>query len=195
MESCLIARIDKKPFWKKGMSMKLHSCTAFIFVSLLAFACESKKDEKETHEDHADAAVQAEDPSCMATHEHMSIHGDLTGFTASASGSFHVKIDWSAPLKAASLDNKATVTFVNEHAESLPLKLTSFRLFMPSMGHGSGKGDQMVLTQDKDKANVWSVENIYFSMGGAAGDWVVDVEAGGCGSSDKARVAIPVEVQ
>lgn len=177
------------------MSMKLHSCTAFIFASLIAFGCDSKKDEKSSHDEHADAAIQSEDPTCAASHDSMGIHGDLTGYTASAAGSFHVKIEWSAPLKAASLDNKATVTFVNEHAEALPLKLSSFKLFMPSMGHGSSKSDQMVLTQDKDNTNVWTVEKIYFSMGGAAGDWVVDVEAGGCGSSDKARVAIPVEVQ
>jgi hypothetical protein len=175
--------------------MKIHSCTAFIFASLLAFGCESKKEESSEHEGHADAAVQSEDPTCVAAHEHMGLHGDLSGFTASANQAFHVKIEWSAPLKAASLENKATVTFVNEHAEALPLKLNSFKLFMPAMGHGSGKADQMVLTQDKDNPNVWSVDRIYFSMGGAAGSWVVDVEAGGCGSSDKARVSIAVEVQ
>jgi hypothetical protein len=177
------------------MSMKLHSCMAFIFVSMIALGCDSKKDESSAHEEHADAAIQSDDTTCMGTHQHMGLHGDLTGYTASASEAFHVKIEWSAPLKAGSLENKATVTFVNEHAEALPLTLTSFKLFMPSMGHGSSKGDQLVLTQDKDNTNVWSVSNIYFSMGGAAGDWVVDVEAGGCGSSDKARVAIPVEVQ
>lgn len=175
--------------------MKLHSCTAFIFASLIALGCDSKKEESSTHDDHADAAIQSADPACVGTHEHMGIHGDLTGYTASAAGTFHVKIEWSAPLKAGSLDNKATVTFVNEHAEALPLKLNAFKLFMPSMGHGSSKSDQMVLTQDKEKTNVWSVANIYFSMGGASGDWVVDVEAGGCGSSDKARVSIPAEVQ
>ncbi|HET9239142.1 MAG TPA: hypothetical protein VFO10_17920 [Oligoflexus sp.] len=175
--------------------MKLHSCAAFIFAALIALGCDSKKDESSKHDDHADAAVQADDPTCAATHEHMGLHGDLSGFTASAAGAFHVKIEWNAPLKASSLENKATVTFVDEHAEALPLKLTGFKLFMPSMGHGSSKADQMVLTQDKDNANVWSVAGIYFSMGGAAGDWVVDVEAGGCGSSDKARVSIPVEVQ
>jgi len=171
---------------------------AFIFVSLIALGCDSKKEENSAHADHADhedAAIQSDDTSCMGTHEHMGLHGDLTGYTASASGTFHVKVEWTAPLKAGSLDNKATVTFVNEHAEALPLKLMSFKLFMPSMGHGSSKADQMVLTQDKEKTNVWSVANVYFSMGGAAGDWVVDVEAGGCGSSDKARVSIAAEVQ
>lgn len=180
--------------------MKLISCSAVLFMSLSFIACDSKKEknsEQHTseHEDHADAAIQAEDSSCAASGEHMGIHGDLTGYTESATGKFHVKIEWSSPLKAASLDNKATVSFVNEHAEPLPLKLTGFKLFMPAMGHGSSKGDQMVLTQDAVETHKWTVEKINFSMGGGAGEWVVDVEAGGCGVSDKARVTIPVEVQ
>jgi len=158
-------------------------------------ACDSKKDQDPAHETAADAAAQSVDPACMGTQESMGLHGDLSDYMASAAGTFHVKIGWSAPLKAASLENKATVTFVNEHAEALPLTLTSFKLFMPSMGHGSSKGDQIVLSQGKENLNIWTVDKIYFSMGGAAGDWVVDLEARVCCSSDKARISIPVEVQ
>lgn len=176
--------------------MKLFSFGAVCFMSLVLVACDSKSEKSSDHEGHADAAMSADEAAaCAAPGEGMGLHGDLSGFTASADGQFHVKVEWSSPLKAASLENKATVSFVDEHAEALPLTLKSFKLFMPSMGHGSGKSDQMVLTQHAEHAHMWSVEQIYFSMGGAAGDWVVDIEAGGCGALDKARVVIPVEVQ
>jgi hypothetical protein len=165
-------------------------------MSLALVACDSKSEKSSDHDEHADAAVHADEAAaCPAAAESMGLHGDLTGYTPSTDGKFHVKVEWSSPLKAASLDNKATVSFVNEHAEALPLTLQSFKLFMPAMGHGSSKSEQIVLTQHAEHAHMWSVEQIYFSMGGAAGDWVVDIEAGGCGALDKARVLIPVEVQ
>jgi hypothetical protein len=124
-----------------------------------------------------------------------SLHGDLTGYTKSAQGLFHAKVEWSSPLTAGTLVNQATITFVNDHAEPLPLKLSSFKLFMPAMGHGSGKADQLIVTQDEANAHVWSLDRIYFSMAGAAGEWVADIEGGACGSSDKVRVVIPVVVK
>lgn len=176
--------------------MKLFSLNAVLFASMALVACDSKKEESTELEGHADAAVISEDSgACSAHGDSMGMHGDLTGYSMSAEGKFHVKVEWSSPLTASTLDNKATVSFVNEHAEPLPMKLTSFKLFMPAMGHGSGKVDQMVLTQDAEHSHIWSVERIYFSMGGAAGDWVVDIEGSACGAGDKARVVIPVEVQ
>jgi hypothetical protein len=183
---------------EKGMSMKLFSCVQVLSMALALVACDSnsKKSSESDHEGHADAAMSAEESAaCAAHHEGMGLHGDLSGYTMSAQGHFHVKVAWSSPLQANSLENKATVSFVNEHAEALPLKLSSFKLFMPAMGHGSNKSDQMVLTQDPEQKHVWTVEQIHFSMGGGAGEWVVDIEGSGCGVSDKARVVIPLEVQ
>ena len=38
--------------------------------------------------------------------------------------------------------------------------------------------------------HAWKVDQIYFSMGGSPGDWVMDIEAGMCGASDTIRVPI-----
>lgn len=176
--------------------MKLYSLSAAFLMSLALVACDSKDEKSAEHTEHADAAVISEgSDDCTAQGESMGMHGDLTGYTKSAEGLFLVKIDWSSPLTSASLSNRATLTFVDEHAHSLAVKLTGFKLFMPAMGHGTTKADQMVMTPDAVHDNIWNVENINFSMGGAAGEWVVDVEGSRCGSSDKARVVIPVEVQ
>jgi hypothetical protein len=178
--------------------MKLFSCASALCVTLALVACDqdNKKSSESEHESHADAAVSGEESAdCGASHGSMGLHGDLSGYTMSAEGRFHVKVEWSSPLRAMSLENKATVSFVNEHAEALPMKLTAFKLFMPAMGHGSNKSDQMVLSQDPEQSHVWKVEQIHFSMGGGAGDWVVDIEGSACGVSDKARVVIPAEVQ
>jgi hypothetical protein len=176
--------------------MKLFSLSALVFASLALVACDSKSDKSSDQEGEADAAVNAEtSETCEAHADGTGLHGDMSAFTKADGGQFHVKIEWSSPLKASSLENKATLTFVNDHAHALPIKLTSFKLFMPAMGHGSSRADQMVMTQNAEAANIWSVDQIYFSMGGGAGEWVVDLEAGGCGVSDKARVVIPVEVQ
>lgn len=178
------------------MSMKLYALSTAIFVSLALVACDSKSEKSAQHEDHADAAVISETTEdCAAQGGSMGIHGDVSAYTKSPTGLFHVKVEWSSPLTAGTLDNKATVSFVDEHAHELPVKLKSFKLFMPAMGHGSGKSDQMVLTQDAVQTNVWTVDKVYFSMGGGAGEWVVDVEGSSCGVSDKARVIIPLEVQ
>ncbi len=179
--------------------MKLYSFNAILCVSLVLAACNSKKDktaEHSEHTEHADSAVVSEGTDdCSSQGESMGIHGDLTAYTKSAQGLFHVKIDWSSPLTSSSPTNFATLTFVDEHTHELPMKLLGFKLFMPAMGHGTTKADQMVMTQDALHANIWTVDKVNFSMGGAAGEWVVDVEGSRCGQTDKARVIIPVEVQ
>jgi len=181
--------------------MKISSMSVVALSLMLVLTACDKKSEKSSaehseHSDHADAAISADDAeNCEAMPFKMGLHGDLTGYTKSAQGLFHVKVEWSNPLTAGTLTNKATVTFVNDHAEPLPLKLSSFKLFMPAMGHGSGKTDQLIVTQDEANAHIWSLDQIYFSMGGAAGEWVVDIQGGACGASDKVRVVIPAEVQ
>lgn len=182
----------------KGLSMNSSAMYALALTFMLALSACDKTSEKSSHQhiDQADAAISTDDAeTCAAMPFKMGLHGDLTAYTRSARGLFHVKVEWSSPLTAGSLGNQATITFVNEHAEPLPLKLVSFKLFMPAMGHGSGKTDQLIVTKDEAKAHVWSLDQIYFSMPAAAGEWVADIEGGACGSSDKVRVVIPVMVQ
>ncbi len=196
MEFGLIAYDSKQKHLEKGMSMKLYSVNAILCVSLVLAACNSKKDKTAEHTEHSEHAVVTEETdACSSQGESMGIHGDLTAYTKSAQGLFHVKIDWSSPLTSSSATNVATLNFVDEHAHELPVKLVSFKLFMPAMGHGTTKADQMVMTQDAIQPNIWTVDKVNFSMGGAAGEWVVDVEGSRCGQTDKARVIIPVEVQ
>ncbi|WP_141734549.1 hypothetical protein [Oligoflexus tunisiensis] len=173
--------------------MKLHSLSAVLCLafSLSMISCGKKSDKS----DPQDAAAVVDDPALCAAIGAGHLHGDLTGFIPAEAKQFYVKVEWLNPLKSSTLENKAKVTFVNGHAQALALRLSSFTLFSPTMGHGSSRLSEMVMTQDAANPNVWNVENIYFSMAGAVGDWVVDVEAGACGITDKARVEIPVAVE
>jgi hypothetical protein len=174
------------------MYMKLHSLSAVLCLSLALSltACGKKSDKSDANEE-----AVADDPALCAAIGAGHLHGDLTGFIPAAAKQFYVKVEWLNPPKSSTLDNKARVTFVNGHAQALALRMSSFTLYSPTMGHGSSRLSEMVMTQDTESPNVWNVENIYFSMSGAAGDWVVDVEAGACGITDKARVEIPVAVE
>lgn len=119
-----------------------------------------------------------------------------TSFTSSEQAIFKVAVSWTQPLTAGSLNNKATLSFRDAQDQPLPVVLSGFKLFMPAMGHGTIKADQLVMTPNADDSSRWTVDQIYFSMGGAKGEWVVDVTAqpiDGRGS-DKVRVAIDQEV-
>ncbi|HYX36222.1 MAG TPA: hypothetical protein VE954_24225 [Oligoflexus sp.] len=176
--------------------MKLSSLSAVLLCTLAVTACDKKSEKTEEQSTPVEAAIIADDPNaCAVMSEAAALHGSLEGFSASEQQKFHVKFDWSSPLVSGTKGNSATVTFKDHHAHAVALKISSFKLFMPAMGHGSSQGDQMVMTQDATNTNVWTVDQIYFSMGGAAGEWVVDIEAGACGVTDKVRMAIPVEVQ
>ncbi|MDQ3231402.1 MAG: hypothetical protein M3Q07_06235 [Pseudobdellovibrionaceae bacterium] len=188
--------------------MKLSSLSAVLLCTLAITACDKKSEKTEEQSAPVEASIIADDPNACAIMSEAAalvgsaaldgsaaLHGSLEGFSASEQQKFHVKIDWSSPLVSGSKGNSATVTFKDHHAHAVALKISSFKLFMPAMGHGSSQGDQMVMTQDATNTNVWTVDQIYFSMGGGAGEWVVDIEAGACGVTDKVRVAIPVEVQ
>lgn len=177
--------------------MKLSSYMIFATCLALTLSACGKKSSSKHAVNQADAAISEDEvaAACAVMSESMALHGAMEGYTASESGKFHVKVDWSSPLVSGELSNTAKVTFLNHHGEPIALTLSSFKLFMPSMGHGSIKNDKLVLARDAAHINVWDVSQIYFSMGGAANEWVADVEGSVCGISDKARVSIPVEVQ
>jgi hypothetical protein len=109
-------------------------------------------------------------------------------------GRFYTTLEWSDQLVAGELTNRALVKFYDANQQPIPLKLMSFKLFMPSMNHGTIKLDKLVTSQDSKIPNQWLVTQIYFSMGGKKSEWVVDIEAGICGESDKIRVSIEQEV-
>lgn len=175
--------------------MKLFSYVSVSCLVLALVACEKSSDKK-SDGNQGEAAVTTDDPAVCSELQELALHEvEIEGYTDSEGGKFKVKVDWPNPLIAGDLNNKATVTFLNHHGEAFALNLVSFKLFMPSMGHGTIKSDKLVFTQNQSEKNIWDVDQIYFSMGGMADEWVVDVEAGACGITDKARVSIPVEVQ
>jgi hypothetical protein len=176
--------------------MKLFASMSVICLVLGTASCAKKSDSTAGAGDHADAAVSVDDPAACAAMQEVALHGaPEEGFTASEGSKFQVKVEWSSPLVSGELNNSAKVTFLSHHGEPLALTLASFKLFMPAMGHGTIKADKLVFKQDTSSKNVWDVSQIYFSMGGGANEWVVDVEGSACGVSDKARVLIPAEVQ
>ncbi|MCX6127933.1 MAG: hypothetical protein NTX25_02575 [Proteobacteria bacterium] len=174
--------------------MKLAQYFNVFLLAVSLFSCAKKSEASKTIEGSIDSSAVAGEPEFCNEFRESHDHAPGDGYTASNQNRFHVKVDWSSPLLAGELNNSATVTFLSPHGEALPLTLKSFKLFMPSMGHGSIKTDKLILTQNPNEMNVWSVGQIYFSMGGAAGDWVVDIEGSACGLSDKARVLIQQSV-
>lgn len=114
--------------------------------------------------------------------------------TPSENNLFLADVVWeNESLYAGSLENSAVVHITNISGEYIQADLKSVKLFMVSMGHGSIKEDEMVLSELSDGR--WKVENIYFSMGGPANSWAVDIEADFDGQTDKARVLIKQEVK
>ncbi len=170
----------------------------YISVSMLVMimvACGGTSSSPSPAGSSDNAAVSAEEAEMCAEFAETHDHEAPAGFTAAANNKFHVKVDWSENLLAGELTNSAKVTFQSPHGEPMGLTLKSFKLFMPSMGHGTIKADKLIFARDPVETHVWSVSQIYFSMGGAAGEWVVDVEGSACGLTDKARVTIQQEVK
>ncbi|MDQ3231839.1 MAG: hypothetical protein M3Q07_08470 [Pseudobdellovibrionaceae bacterium] len=115
-------------------------------------------------------------------------------FALSTNQTFAVKIVWNHPPRSQSLDNSAEVYFVDKNSQNLvDTRLLRFHLYMASMGHPSIKEEDMVFNQVAP--GHWTVSRIFFSMGGSAGSWVVDLEAEVEGQPDKVRVSIPHEVE
>ena len=172
----------------------MHPAMSLILIFALSLACSKKSSDKASPGASMSAQI-SDDPVFCSEYTQTQVHQAKEGFTSSAAQAFQAKVDWSSPLIAGELNNGATLSFLSSNGKPAPLALNSFKLFMPAMGHGSIKADKMLFTQQADAKNIWSVSQIYFSMGGAAGEWLVEIEASACGISDKARVIIEQEVQ
>jgi hypothetical protein len=174
-----------------------NSIVFSLFCSTLTVLGCSGKSSKDSATEPSIAAAPVSVDSAICS-ELMELHGAeeaQPGYTFSETKVFQVRIDWSSPLVAGELNNSARLKFLQKHGEAMPLSLNSFKLFMPAMGHGSIKTDKLILTQDLEDTSSWKVQQIYFSMPGGAGDWVVDLAVSACGISDKFRVVIPGEVK
>jgi hypothetical protein len=174
--------------------MQILNVIVFSTVLTLA-ACDNKSSDSKAEGQNQDVATAIDDPALCEALANAKKHEAPEGYTAAAKNTFYAKVDWSSPLIAGELNNSASVTFISGHGDPLALTLKSFKLFMPAMGHGTIKADKLVFTQKEASKNVWSVGQIYFSMGGGRGEWVVDIEATACGYTDTARVVIAQEVQ
>ena len=157
------------------MRYMVQSLLALFFLNLSWTACGS----------HSSSPANSATPAVV---------GEPGAPVASENGSFWVSVNWSADLTAGSLANSAVVKFTDAQQAPLAAELSSFKLFMPSMGHGSIKTKEMILSKDSAQAGTWNVKNIYFSMGGGVDEWVVDITASVNGVADKVRVTIPYEV-
>ncbi len=173
------------------------SFTSFLGLSILG-ACDANDNESKAEEPQeivAAAVDQASVDQRKTGHEIGDEGHAPLGSVLSPNGVFLANVSWSANLVAGSLENQATVKFFEPHLHKAPAILKSFKLFMPAMGHGSIKTDQMVFTQDPADPSTWTVSKIYFSMPGGSGEWVVDIEAELAGKTDKVRISIPAEVK
>jgi hypothetical protein len=118
----------------------------------------------------------------------------MSGFLPSDQNLFAAKIVWNNPPVAGSFDNSAEVYLQTKDGQPLTSsRLLRFHLYMVTMGHPSIKEKDMVFEQ-KDPGH-WTVSRIYFSMGGSAGSWVVDLDAEANGAADHVRVSIDHEVE
>jgi hypothetical protein len=164
-----------------------------LVLALSLSACgsnDSKKSDSQSTRDDAAADTEHQDGHGLGDEGHAPKSAVL-----SERGVFLVSIEWSEGLEAGTLANQATLTLWDPTLHKVSGTLKSFKLYMPSMGHGSIKTGEMKFVQDLTDPAVWSVSNIYFSMGGGTGSWVVDLEAEVGGQSDKVRVVIPYEVR
>lgn len=145
----------------------------------------------------SDSATTDIDDSPASQKDYQAVNDEqsqaIEGKTSSDNNLFLVEVVWqNQSLNAGTLENTAVVHITNSSGESIQANLKSFKLFMVSMGHGSIKEDEMVLSQLSNGS--WRVDNIYFSMGGPANSWAVDIEAESDGQTDNARVLITQEV-
>src|SRR5688572_29993550 len=133
--------------------MKLSYISASCLILALS-ACSKKSSSDHDNTDHADAVASGDDAAaCAEMSGTMGLHGDIEGYTDSEGGKFHVKVDWSSPLVSGELTNSAKVTFLNHQGAPIALTLSSFKLFMPAMGHGTIKTDKLVFARETDNPN------------------------------------------
>jgi hypothetical protein len=152
----------------------------FGLVMLAALSCGKNSDNKKN--DNAVALPPGADQAA------------LEGYTLSPNRAFAVRIDWNRAPVAGSFDNSAEVYFLDALGQPVESSVLSrFHLYMASMGHPSIKEEEMTLTQVD--AGHWTVDRIYFSMGGSAGSWVVDLDATVNGQADQVRVSIDHAVE
>jgi hypothetical protein len=118
----------------------------------------------------------------------------LSGFLPSDQNLFTAKIVWNNPPVSLSFDNSAEVYLQTKDGQPVTSsRLLRFHLYMATMGHPSIKEGDMVFEQ-KDPGH-WTVSRIFFSMGGSAGSWVVDLDAEADGQADHIRVSVDHEVE
>lgn len=175
-----------------------------LAFSILALgACDQKEDNKENQGENQEPREEVAEIVGSELEQQKEEHqghelGDPGHAPREAAPSpnrlFLASVNWSTPLVAGSLNNTAEVSFWGPDLHKKAAVIKSFKLFMPAMGHGSIKTDQMQFSQDPANAALWKVSKIYFSMPGGPGEWVVDIEAEVGGQTDKVRIAIPHEV-
>ncbi|HET9238121.1 MAG TPA: hypothetical protein VFO10_12755 [Oligoflexus sp.] len=118
----------------------------------------------------------------------------MSGFLPSDQNLFAAKIVWNNPPVSQSFDNSAEVHLLTPDGQPLASsRLLRFHLYMATMGHPSIKEKDMVIEQ-KEPGH-WTVSRIFFSMGGSAGSWVVDLDVEANGVADHVRVSIDHEVE
>jgi hypothetical protein len=133
------------------------------------------------HTGHTDTGADAQDAD------------SADGKIHSANNLYIVKIGWTHDPVAGTLDNSAIVHFDDLNGQHVAAVLKSFHLYHQTMGPGSIKDDAMTFTQLNEAH--WQVDNVYFSMPGSAGSWVVNIEAEVNGQVDKAQVPVAMEVK
>lgn len=108
--------------------------------------------------------------------------------TQSKDGAFWVKVVWADGPRAEEYQ-KVTLTFA-DGARLLPteVKDVDAKSWMPSMGHG-GADDDRAVAKDAEKANVYTVSDLWLTMGGA---WELRVKATVNGKADTAHVKVDV---
>jgi hypothetical protein len=161
----------------KGDGMK-----SFIFGILIttAISCGQNSDNDKDNKEPVPAPAADQTP--------------MAGFLLSEQQHFAVKLVWNNPPISQSFDNSAELYFLDHNGQAVTeSQVTRFHLYMASMGHPSIKEKEMVFTQ-VDPGH-WTISRIFFSMGGSAGSWVVDLDAVVNGKADHIRVSIDHEVE
>lgn len=185
------------PFFSPYIALKAF---AISFAIIALSACEGKKDDEQKEQDEereltSDVKEEGNEESHAASGHGQGDAGHAPREAVfSENRVFLASVIWSDNLRAGTLENSAQITFWEPQLHKTAAVLKSFKLFMPAMGHGSIKTDQLVLTQDPANPAVWQASRIYFSMPGGPGEWVVDIEAEVGGRRDKVRVTIPQAV-
>lgn len=151
-----------------------------VILIATAISCGSSNDKDKNNEDPTLTPAADQTP--------------LSGYLLSDQEHFAVKIVWNNPPVTQSFDNSAEVFFLDKNGQPVTSsRLTRFHLYMVTMGHPSIKEKDMVFQQIEP--GHWTVSRIYFSMGGSAGSWVVDLEAEANSQSDHIRVSVDHEVE